>query len=126
MAAGSTHSKKAKGRKFQQWVRDLIRFTFDLEKPDVESRSMGSGGIDIMLSSKAREVFPYAIECKNQERLNVWEAYKQAVSNTEDGLTPILFMKRNHTKPLVVIDAEYFVKLHKDFLMIKNKILHKE
>jgi hypothetical protein len=50
-----TSSAKAKGRRFQQWVRDQL----------IES-------------------------------LNVH----------------VVFIKRNNQKPLVVVDAEYFVKLH--------------
>ena len=59
-----------------------------------------------------RKKFPYSIECKNQERVNVWESYKQALENSGD-YEPIVD-KKNHHKPLVVIDAEAFIKMHKD------------
>ena len=39
---------------------------------------MGAGGEDLIMARAAREKFPYSIECKNVEKLNVWEAYKQA------------------------------------------------
>ena len=55
--------------------------------------------------------FPYSIECKNVEKLNVWEAYSQAIENSGD-YEPLVVMKKNGKKPLVVVDAEYFVKLH--------------
>ena len=61
----------------------------------------------------AREKFPYSVECKNQERLNLWEAYSQAESNCGD-YQPVVFLKKNNHKPLVLVDADYFVKLHKD------------
>jgi hypothetical protein len=63
------------------------------------------------MARAAREKFPYSIECKNQESLNVWKSYEQAESNSGD-YEPILFIKRNNQKPLVVVDAEYFVSLH--------------
>ena len=47
------------------------------------------------------------------KRLNVWKSYQQAESNSGDH-EPILFIKRNNQKPLVVVDAEYFVGLHKN------------
>ena len=106
-------SAKQKGRKFQQWVRDILINTLGIDAEDIESRSMGAGGEDIMLSRIAREKFPLSIECKNQESLNVWKSYKQAEANCGE-YEPILFMKRNNQKPLVVVDAEFFVNLFKN------------
>jgi len=104
-------SSKAKGRRFQQWVRDLLIEQLDIHPEDIESRSMGAAGEDIMMARSARNSFPFSIECKNQESLNVWKAYEQAEFNSGD-YEPIVFIKRNNQKPLVVVDAEYFVKLH--------------
>ena len=53
-------SAKQKGRLMQQWVRDKILYwNPELRPDDVRSTSMGSGGEDIQLSTKAREMFPY-------------------------------------------------------------------
>ena len=73
---------------------------------------MGAGGEDVIMARAAREKFPYSIECKNQEKLNVWSAYDQAESNSGD-YEPLVVIKRNRQKPLVVLDAEYFFQLHK-------------
>ena len=108
-----TQSAKAKGRRFQQWVRDQLIEKLDVHPEDVESRSMGAGGEDLIMARAAREKFPYSIECKNVEKLNVWEAYKQAEENSKD-YEPVVVMKKNNHKTLVVIDAEHFVKIHKD------------
>jgi hypothetical protein len=105
-----TSSAKQKGRKFQQWVRDQLIEQLDVHPEDIESRSMGSQGEDLIMARVAREKFPYSIECKNQQSLNVWKSYEQAESNSGD-YEPILFIKRNNQKPLVVVDAEHFVKL---------------
>jgi hypothetical protein len=104
-------SRKQKGRKFQQWVRDLLIEKLDIHPEDIESRSMGAAGEDIMMAQAARKKFPFAIECKNQESLNVWKAYEQAEFNSGD-YEPIVFIKRNNQKPLVVVDADYFVRIH--------------
>ena len=106
-----TSSAKAKGRRFQQWVRDQLTETLNVHPEDVESRSMGAGGEDLIMARAAREKFPYSIECKNQESLNIWKSYEQAESNSGNH-EPVVFVKRNNQKPLVVIDAEYFVKMH--------------
>ena len=52
--------------------------TLKLHEEDLESRPMGSQGEDIIMGRESREKFPYSIECKNQEAVNVWKAYEQA------------------------------------------------
>ena len=107
-----TQSKKAKGRRLQQWVRDLLIEKLEVHPEDIESRSMGAGGEDLIMSRSAREKFPYSIECKNQESLNIWKYYEQAQQNSGN-YEPIVVIKRNNVKPLVLVDADYFVELHK-------------
>lgn len=109
-----TQSAKAKGRKLQQMVRDLILETFsELEPDDVRSTSMGAGGEDLQLSPAARKKFNYSVECKNVEKLNVWGAYEQASANAGKH-EPLLVMKKNRKKPLVVLDLDAFMSLLKD------------
>ena len=107
-----SQSKKAKGRRLQQWVRDLLIEKLEVHPEDIESRSMGDGGEDLIMSRSAREKFPYSIECKNQESLNIWKSYEQAQQNSGN-YEPIVVLKRNNVKPLVLVDADYFVELHK-------------
>ena len=109
-----TQSAKAKGRRLQQWIRDKLVEELDVHPEDIESRSMGAGGEDLIMARAAREKFPYSIECKNVEKLNVWDAYSQAIENSKE-YEPIVVMKKNGKKPLIVVDAEYFVKLHNTF-----------
>jgi hypothetical protein len=45
--------------------------------------------------------------------LNVWRAWEQALANSGK-YDPILVIKKNNIKPLVVVDAEYFVNLIKE------------
>ena len=111
-------SAKAKGRRLQQQFRELLIEELGIHPEDIESRSMGAGGEDLIMARAAREKFPYSIECKNVEKLNVWEAYKQAEENSKD-YEPVVVMKKNNHKTLVVLDAEYFVKIHKDFNLSK-------
>ena len=106
-----TQSAKAKGRRLQQWVRDKLVEELEVHPEDIESRSMGAGGEDLIMARAARQKFPYSIECKNVEKLNVWDAYSQASENSGD-YEPLVVMKKNGKKPLVVIDAEYFMRLH--------------
>ena len=110
-----TQSAKAKGRRLQQWLRDLLIEKLDVHPEDIESRSMGAGGEDLIMARAARKKFPYSIECKNQENVNVWKAYEQAKENSND-YEPIVVLKRNNTKPLILVDADYFVRLHNELV----------
>ena len=110
-------SAKAKGRRLQQQFRDLLIEKLDIHPEDIESRSMGAGGEDLVMARAAREKFPFSIECKNVEKLNVWEAYNQAKENSTpsrlsgNAYEPLDFMKKNNHKALVVLDAEKFVEI---------------
>ena len=102
-------SSKAKGRKLQQWVRDLLlSLAKDLEPDDIRSTSMGAAGEDILFSPKARKVYPFSIECKSRAKLSVQDFYEQAKTNCPKGSEPIVVLKQNMKKPLVLVDAEYF------------------
>lgn len=107
-----TASAKAKGRNLQKYVRDAILNVFKhLHVDDVQSRSMGAQGEDIMLSPTARKVLPVSIECKNRAAIAIYKDYEQACYNA--GLyEPVLIVKQNRDKPLVVVDLHYFLRLH--------------
>ena len=61
---------------------------------------MGAGGEDLIMARAARQKFPFSIECKNVEKLNVWEAYEQAKSNCND-YEPLVVMKKNQKNHLL-------------------------
>ena len=109
-----TSSAKAKGRNLQKKIRELLIEHLNIDPEDTESRSMGAGGEDLIMARAARIAFPYSIECKNVEKLNVWEAYKQAKENSKD-YEPLVVMKKNNHKALVVLDAEHFVQIYQDW-----------
>lgn len=115
MTAKTVQSRKAKGKNFQKEIVQAILEMFPtLEPDDVQNRSMGAQGEDIMLSPKARKLLPISIEAKCQESLNFWQAFKQAESNAKTYI-PILIARRNRTKPLVVMDLTAFL-----WIMSKN------
>ena len=108
-----TRSKKAKGRRLQNWVRDMLLIKFrKLTDNDVVCAIMGERGVDVKLSDKAQKFIPFSIECKNQENLkNIYKAYDQSCYNSKDKLEPIVFIKMNTRNPLVVLDAKYFFNI---------------
>ena len=109
-----TRSAKNKGKRLQNSVRDILLETFkdQLEPDDIKSAVMGDSGEDIQLSPAARKLIPYSIECKNQEKLNIWSALEQAENNSGD-YDPVLIFKRNRTKTYAVLELKDFIKLIK-------------
>jgi hypothetical protein len=107
-----TRSAKHKGKRLQAAVRDAIVQQFPhLANDDVQVTIGSEPGPDIKLSPRAQSVFPYSVECKNVERLNIWSALSQAEGNTEEGTTALLVFGRNRTEPHVAIKLTEFMKL---------------
>ena len=109
-----TSSGKAKGRRLQNKVRDVLleHFSEKLEPDDIRTAIMGETGEDIKLSPAARRLIPYSFECKNQEKLSIWSSLEQAAENSGD-YPPVLIFKRNRSKTYVVIELEEFIKFIK-------------
>lgn len=109
----STASRKAKGRKLQQLVRDKVLKTFPhLDPEDVRSTAMGQGGMDVQLSPLAGASFPYAVECKRNRAFAVYGPYTQASTNAGK-YEPLLVIQGDRQKPLAIIDLDHFMELTK-------------
>ena len=108
-AKGGGRSAKAKGRSAAQVVRALILSQFPhLQPDDVLVKATSMGGVDLHLSPAAHRVFPFGIEVKNVESLNIWSALQQADANANerDG---VVFFKRANTPMFVALKAEVFL-----------------
>ena len=104
-------SAKAKGRRLQQKVvADILEAFPSLTEDDVRSTSMGAGGEDVLLSPAAQKLFPYSVEAKNQERVNVWSAIAQARANCH-ARTPLVVVKKNGEHPMAIVPWSHFVGL---------------
>ena len=113
MVATSVSARKSKGKNFQNDIRDDILALYpDLTENDVYSTSMGAQGIDIMLSEEARKVFPFAVECKRSEGVNVHGAMDQCIPNAKkEGLHPIVISKKNRKDALVTLEWSVFKEM---------------
>jgi hypothetical protein len=103
-------SAKAKGRRLQQEIRDAILDAFPvLEPDDVRSTSMGASGADLLLSPAARNLFPFYVEAKNQEALNIWAALEQAEAGSTKVFTlaePLVVFRRNKSRIYAALPFE--------------------
>lgn len=114
-------SVKAKGRSLQNWVKRKLVEILELKEEDIKKAVMGENGVDVKMYGENRTAFPYDIECKNVEKLNVWAAYDQASANAEN--EPLLIMKKNRREPLVVIDAVKFFELVSEITASRSEAL---
>lgn len=107
-------SAKQKGRSFQQLVRDRLLKEFpSLHESDILSTSMGAQGADLRLSYAAQQAIPYTFECKARKSakgLYDWMAQARSGGPT---LTPIVVLKADRQKPLVMLEFDHFIDLIK-------------
>ena len=104
-------SAKAKGRSLAKAVAtSLLDMLVDVTERDVRVTPSGVNGPDVQLSEAAFKQFPFKIECKNQESLNIWAAHKQVEAEEGDG-TPIVIFKRNRSEIYCSLHYEDFLKI---------------
>lgn len=114
-------SAKAKGRNLQQWVCKRISaitgLPYDQQDDgcDIHSREMGQAGTDIVLRGEALKRFPFSVECKASESLNLKETVEQVKHNTYKGTDWIIVHnKKAIPDTLVIMSWDTFEKLLKE------------
>ena len=112
MTANTPASRKAKGRRLQQAVRQDLIDRLGIDPGDILSTAMGQSGCDLYLSPAARERFGFGVECKAQERIALPEWWQQCTRNAEAaGLAPLLVLKQSRREPLAVLRWEDLLAL---------------
>ena len=106
-------SRKAKGRRLQNWVRDELLSVFTtLSDDDIYCAIMGESGADVKFSPKAQKLLPYSIECKNKETFRgMYDIIKQAQYNAKKNQVPLGIIKMNNFEPLAILDAKFFFNI---------------
>lgn len=107
-------SAKAKGREFQQEIAAMVSELLGLPwgyDECIAPREMGQSGVDIRLVGEAKKRFPWSVECKRSERINVPAWVEQARDNKKIGTEWVLFARQNRRKAIAILDAEVFFKL---------------
>lgn len=109
-ARGGGASSKAKGRSFMVRVAELLTEQLGLDHGDVFVKATSQAGCDLHLSPAAERAFPFSVEGKNVEALNIWQALQQAESNAAVGRPAIVFFTRAHHGTYVAMRAEVFLE----------------
>ena len=112
MVATTPASRKAKGRRFQQSLREDLITQLEIDPGDILSTAMGQSGCDLYLSPAAREQFPFGVEAKHQERISLPSWWQQCARNAAaEGLIPLLVLKQSRREPLAVLRWEDLLSL---------------
>jgi len=112
-----TSSAKAKGRRCARQARDLllkysrasVKLEDNLTEDDLRITPSGVNDEDIQMSPAARRVWPFNIECKNVEKLNVPKAFEQAKSHGNH--MPLLVHTKNRGELLCTMRFEELLAL---------------
>jgi hypothetical protein len=72
---------------------------------------MGASGVDVLLSSRAKSLFPYSVECKNLARIAVYSYFDQCMDNCHPDTNGLLVIKQNQSEPLAVVSLKHFMEL---------------
>jgi len=112
----SMASRKSKARELQKYVAEKISNITDIpwgKEQLIASREMGQAGTDIRLIGEARKKFPFAVECKRTEKLNLHGAIKQAKDNVVNDLPDwLVISRRSGEKAIVSMDADKFFEIY--------------
>jgi len=113
VTANTPRSRKSKGAKFQNEVREALleKFEGKLEPDDIKTAVMGESGEDIKLSPAAQKLFHFAVECKRTEKISLRQWWRQACQNSNEKLKPLVITKQNREEPLVVLSLQDFLDL---------------
>jgi hypothetical protein len=114
-------SAKAKGRRKQQEIADILRSFLCLDETDIKSLPMGSPGIDLWMSAAAIEKLPISFEVKCQESLNIWSALEQAERNNLPHTLPALVFSRNRSSNYIAMGFLDFLQLIKRINVTKEQ-----
>ena len=103
-----------KGKRFERDVAKMLNNKF--ENSHVK-RTPNSGGLsikgDIICIDDNSIISEFSIECKNQEKLNIWKALEQS-RNDSGYRIPLVVFTKNHEKDYVALEFEDFMNILKE------------
>lgn len=108
-ARGRGQSSKAKGRSAVVWVKNMLHTCLNIRMEDMHVKATSQIGEDLFLSPNARADFPFTIEVKNVERLQIFAALAQAEANATPDYPAVVFFKRANTPMFVAMNAATFM-----------------
>jgi hypothetical protein len=81
---------------------------------------MGQSGVDIKLIGEAQQLFPFSVESKRCEKINLSKAIEQAKANQKENTDWLLVTRKSNEKAIISMDAEVFFKLYEQIIESKH------
>jgi Holliday junction resolvase len=112
---------KQKGNRFERQVAKQINKKFETNV----RRTPLSGGMnfkgDIICIDDNSIISEFSFECKNQEKLNIWKAIKQAKNDAPQRAMPVVVFTRNFETEYACIEFEDFLNILKELEDLRNE-----
>ena len=103
-AAGKRHKGKRLELKFAKMLRAI----------DSTAKRMVLSGADWAFRGDINTKLPYHFECKNQEKVRVWEWWDQCEQDCSMHKTPVLVFSGNYRPIMVTLKADDFIAILKE------------
>lgn len=116
MKAIAASSKKAKGKRLEVKIAQLIR-EYGLD-PDAKRMPM-SGAIPGFKTDVFTKI-PFSLEAKNAEKVKLWEWFNQARDQATIAKPPVLVISGNFRPILAVMNIETWLDLLKEIKDLEN------
>lgn len=120
-------SAKQKGMNGQHWIADRIAEIFNIEWKQSDDQSLiavrpsGQHGTDIILRGDMYKRFPWDVEAKWSESLNLSGTIEQAEANTKPGRNWLIVHKRkSFQEPIVIMKWSAFENMTSDLDDYRN------
>lgn len=112
MTAKTPGSKKAKGNRLERKVAEMYRH-YDIDKK--ATRMPMSGAMNHFKGDiwKPND-YAYLDECKNSERVRLWEWWEQASEQASGARIPVLHVSANNRPILTILTAETYFDLRRE------------
>lgn len=118
--AKTPQSRKAKGNRLEREVAKAYRH---YEIDETATRMPMSGAISHMKGDiHKRFDYEWVDECKQQERIQFWAWWEQAVSQTTGTQKPVLHISSNHRPVLSVIRMEDYMNLRAEIKQLREEL----
>ena len=113
-------SPKQKGRRFEAEIAALYRHHHidDSAQPMPMSGAMSFHKGDLLKKNDHE----FVDECKNQEKVSLWECWSQAKAQAKGLQKPVLHIRRNHTPPITIMDTDDWFQLRVELMQLRRQV----
>lgn len=111
-----TSSAKAKGRRCSVDAKKFLVEKIGIKEDHITVTPSGVPGDDLVLTEEAKLKFPFRIENKNTEKLNIWKAFEQLDKRIKKDELKCVFFKRNKSDLYIAMlanDLSIFLEIIK-------------